>query len=622
MLSRTALFFLAMLSACSLVGCIEVVSVETLAVATVTETAPPPTPTDEPTPTTTPTKEAEVWDGGVIPNGSGYTNEDLGVAWTLPDDDWVFLDVSSMELVFEDMVFLTMLLPREESEGRFVILAANESSPFEMRALRWLLEINPELALENFATFGETVEVTEVDGETAIFYRLEALTGDINFAWFVIRSSDLVMIIAQGFDNVGDVEVLLETLDFTDEVNTTVETPSLESLTQEELLTHLPAVTEDLRGLETLEEVPFQFMDSDALKVWLEQETREEQEPDEIAAGERMYKLLGLIPEEADLFQLIFDLQSSQILGFYDPESAVFTIVSREPSDSDALSVEDQVTFVHEYTHALQDQHFDLSRFTEAQEGRYNDDEEIALLSLIEGDASLVTWLFLIDRVSADQSKRLFDAAITEASQDVLDLTPPFLQESLLFPYMQGMAFVLFIYQSGGWEAVNQVWQNPPLSTEQILHPDKYLEDIPTAVELPENLAEALGIGWTESLRDVWGEGQLLMMLEGTTDGFITDTNAAEGADGWGGDQYVYLINGEQDLYIMEVVWDDTFEAAEGYSALLEWLEQIGLENDGGHRFRNGNRSAYLHHKGRHVWLALADDPEVLVAALKVLQWK
>jgi hypothetical protein len=185
----------------------------------------------------------------------------------------------------------------------------------------------------------------------------------------------------------------------------------------------------------------------------------------------------------------------------------------------------------------------------------------------------------------------------------------------MLIPYELGAQFAQTVIEAGGWEALDAVWRQPPASTEQLLHPEKYGEDDPTAVALPDDLAAALGDGWSEPLRDVWGEADLLLLWQETL-----GEDAAAPAAGWDGSQYVFLSHDDGDgLFAIELAWDSDDDAAEGQQALAAWLEAGGFTGQDGVFSAPDGRGAFLQAAADRVYLAVgsqAADVEALVGEL------
>jgi hypothetical protein len=139
---------------------------------------------------------------------------------------------------------------------------------------------------------------------------------------------------------------------------------------------------------------------------------------------------------------------------------------------------------------------------------------------------------------------------------------PPILRESMLFPYIQGLTFVQGLQASGGWSAVNDAFEDPPASTEQILHPEKYTAaEAPIAVALPKDLAASLGSGWKVAFEDSFGEFQLAVWLRGNT--AIGAGGANDAAAGWGGDR-IAVVEGPDGAWgvVLRTAWDSAADAA------------------------------------------------------------
>jgi hypothetical protein len=190
-------------------------------------------------------------------------------------------------------------------------------------------------------------------------------------------------------------------------------------------------------------------------------------------------------------------------------------------------------------------------------------DRAIARLSLIEGDATLVMSLWQIDNLSQAEIMQLLGESLDPEATRILQEMPAALRETLLFPYTRGLTFTQGVQATGGWEAVNEAFANPPASTEQVLHPEKYrAHEAPVKVDLPDDLATRLGKGWTVGLEDTLGEFQLSLWLSDAGGGTLADANQA--AAGWGGDRTAILDgpNGASAV-VIATEWDSTADASE-----------------------------------------------------------
>jgi hypothetical protein len=268
-------------------------------------------------------------------------------------------------------------------------------------------------------------------------------------------------------------------------------------------------------------------------------------------------KAFGLLPADASLADLYIKLLGSQVAGLYSPTDKALYVVSR----SGGIGPAQKTTFAHEFTHALQDQNFDIGSLSLDEIG--HGDQSLARLSLVEGDATLLMTLWQIKNLSqADLGQLLAEAAGDPGTQVLLD-APPVLRESLLFPYTSGLSFVQGLQAGGGWEAVNAAFRKPPASTEQILHPEKYASgEAPIAVTIPADLATRLGSGWKVTSEDTNGEFQLAAWLR--TNSAIDAATANAAAAGWGGDR-IDLVEGPAGAWgvILKTVWDRDADAVQ-----------------------------------------------------------
>ena len=288
--------------------------------------------------------------------------------------------------------------------------------------------------------------------------------------------------------------------------------------------------------------------------------------PEQAADDGRLFSLLGLVDGDIDLWTLYRDLYAEQVAGFYDPQVGRMYIVSGQ-----GWTGVERLTYVHEFTHALQDQVYDLEtglRFSD-EACREGGERCRALSALIEGDATLVEEQWLRTYARPEDLEALLALSSTVASP-VFDSAPAFLQKDLLFPYEHGLEYVRTLYLRDGWSSVDRVHSHPPESTEAILHPGSSPGPAATAVDLGDQAA-ALGEGWRELSAGVLGEWYTRLMLE---------TQLAEGesetaAAGWGGDAYVALRNdaaGTEALVLL-TVWDRPLDAYEFASAMVRLAE-------------------------------------------------
>jgi hypothetical protein len=284
--------------------------------------------------------------------------------------------------------------------------------------------------------------------------------------------------------------------------------------------------------------------------------------PEYIAANERLYHALGLLDADQSLRELFLKLLESQVAGFYRPEEKTLYVVSR----SGTVNGADKVTFAHENDHPLQDANFKV--FDDFESLRDQSDEALARAAIYEGDATLLMSLWMLGHLTPDEIQEVLAAGSDPEAAAILAETPAILSRSLLFPYEAGIAFLQPKQLGGGWDAVNDVFDNLPVSTEQILHPEKYdANEAPIAVTMPSDLAGGMGDGWSVALEDTWGEFQTGVWLG---ESGVEAAAATDAAAGWGGDRLA-LLQGPDDRWAlaMQFAWDsgadaDAFEAAAG----------------------------------------------------------
>jgi hypothetical protein len=318
----------------------------------------------------------------------------------------------------------------------------------------------------------------------------------------------------------------------------------------------------DIRGLELLAPINVEVKTREQLREETRQDLATDYPESERNNDQRVLVAFGLMSPEQDLGEVYVELLGEQVAGYYDPSTDEMVVVAS--SDGEGLSALDQVTFAHEVVHALQDQHFDLESYSDQRiEG--NSDESLAITALIEGDATVAQIDFILS--NADLARDfLFELGGTdEQSSAALDAAPPILSATLLFPYNQGQVFVQYLYDEGGWELVNEAYQNPPTTTEQILHPEKYTEgEVAEVVEVLD-LSTLLGADWATLDEDSMGEFQLSVLLG---DGDLTEKQVERASEGWAGDSYVVSGTNEDVAIVWESSWESEEDAAEFMRAL------------------------------------------------------
>ena len=156
----------------------------------------------------------------------------------------------------------------------------------------------------------------------------------------------------------------------------------------------------------------------------------------------------------------------------------------------------------------------------------------------------------------------------------MLDSSPAFFAKDLLFPYEAGYDFVADLFERGGWDLIDQAYEKPPVSTEQILHPERYPDDLPIPVSLP-NFEAIMGDGWREIDQNVMGEWYTYLILAHGLEenGRLTELDASEAAEGWGGDAYsvFYHTENKTAVMVLKTIWETPRDATEFINAFKDY---------------------------------------------------
>ena len=285
---------------------------------------------------------------------------------------------------------------------------------------------------------------------------------------------------------------------------------------------------------------------------------------DELSAVGRLYEILGVIDPGTDLYELFVDIYSENALGFFDTAEDELYVVDENLLE---LSPQDRLTYAHEFVHALQSQHFDIGSTLDSEEMINDADRKAAYLAMVEGDAVLLQTIYMLENMTEQEQAA---AQGLDFDMSAYLAAPHLIQRIFVFPYVEGAQFVYQFFVKGGWREIDALYERAPTSTEQVLHPGKYvLGEEPVEVDVP-SLVDALGQGWSELKRDTFGEFALLAYLE---DGLV-QREAAIAAAGWGGDKYV-VYSGPDGSYALvhRYEWDSLRDADEFFEGFATFTE-------------------------------------------------
>jgi len=345
-------------------------------------------------------------------------------------------------------------------------------------------------------------------------------------------------------------------------------------------LGELMAAAEQVRGLPFIAIPTVTILDDAEFSQRVSDLVAEDLDRDDLAIDSAFLAMLGMLDPGTDLYQLFIDLYTEQVAGFYDGDTQEMVV----PAAPDGFTPLQKITVVHELVHALTDQHFEFNDVYDDLVDNGNGDDTAAFQALIEGDATRSQFAYLdtmspVDAVAAATEALDYDSA-------VFDAVPSWMQADLAFPYDQGLTFVDAITTSGGLAAVDDAYENPPTTTEQILDVAKF-----NRREQPRDLA-SLTVeldGWDLYDEGTFGEWGLRLLLSDS----VPPGEATQAAAGWGNDTYREFSKGDDVAMAMAYVGDSERDAEELANALIAHIRDgmnagPGEESGGGLLYQTG----------------------------------
>lgn len=340
-----------------------------------------------------------------------------------------------------------------------------------------------------------------------------------------------------------------------------------------------------VRRLPAAENVAYEVIDSETFLARLEDQLREDYPAEHIAAEEATFKRLGLLAADQDLERLTLKLYDQQALAAYEPETKTFSIIGPVKK----IGATESIIVAHEYGHALQDQAFDLAGFYEQDLDQA--DRIWARAALVEGDATAVMYDWAARELKLPDLLSVSAKALTQQDANKMKRLPDILTRPLELAYIDGYAFVNALRGRGGWGAVDVAFEDPPVSTEQILHPELYPGEQPIDIELPD-VAAALGPEWRTSYEQTMGEMQTHVWLaDGKKPASLfpalpAQLPNAEAAAGWGGDRLASL-DGPAGAWA--VVWQTAWDSAADQKEFRTTARKVMRDLPGAHRATNAD---------------------------------
>jgi hypothetical protein len=296
---------------------------------------------------------------------------------------------------------------------------------------------------------------------------------------------------------------------------------------------------------------------------------------------DQVWEAAFLVGEDTTADEAFDEVYGGSVAGYY--ASGRIVLVADDP---DAVAV-DRATLVHELVHALQAQQLNLGGPRNSFDGRK------AVTSVVEGDAN-----YVMDRYQER----------CEAEWDCIEQTPRVSGDRsydmglflvTFLPYSEGPGLVSDLHDRGGWEAVNDAYENYPESTEQVIHPERYPDETPADVSVPDRSAA----DWERFDRggETLGEGALYAAF--WENGVIPEDHLRTDerrynyshpvTDGWAGDRVVPYRNGDDRGYVFRTEWDTTADARAFRDAYLDLLNEHAAEGVRENTYRVPGESAF-----------------------------
>ncbi|MCC7361329.1 MAG: hypothetical protein IT317_17720 [Anaerolineales bacterium] len=296
-------------------------------------------------------------------------------------------------------------------------------------------------------------------------------------------------------------------------------------------------------------------------------------DPDRRASLEkelRVLSILGLVKPTYDLVKYALNSSSDSLGGFYIPWTKQMFVIGQ------TFGGLERFVYSHEFDHALTDQHFDIDAMGVYPNCRLTSQRCAAIRALVEGDATLLMYQWLNQYATPQDYKDFANYRPPEYNLPE-EFPPPYVSQELDFPYTYGADFVQYLYNRGRWAEVNKAYERLPESTEQILHPEKYIaHEAPITVTDP-SLAEALPAEWVMLEDDDLGEWMTFLILGYGADyeAMLPDDTAWTAANGWGGDhhQVYYQSDLDQTVLAAHWVWDTPRDNTQFADALRDYMD-------------------------------------------------
>lgn len=341
---------------------------------------------------------------------------------------------------------------------------------------------------------------------------------------------------------------------------------------------------ERVRGLPFPADVALVLQDREEFQADL-RASQPEDEDDELDPVEEVLKAFGFMEDDADAEGHMEDLLGEAIQGLYEPDERRLVVVLDEHDQSK------EGTFSHEVVHAIDDGRFDLEAMLEIGDD-VDLDRWLARRAVVEGCATLHQLDYLLLRSGFDTSASGPQLSLWSRHSDVLEgkaaslvagtgierdaavaEAPAVLIDLIIMPYVAGARMLNHVKLREGVAGVDRVFREPPESTEQVLDPTRYYEELdpPVTLTLPEVDASTPGASAAAPLEGTLGD-YLIRVLLRDDEGELWPGNVfAE--TGWEGDRFIVRPDGARRVLLWRTEWESARHADAFAERMEEWLE-------------------------------------------------
>jgi len=348
-------------------------------------------------------------------------------------------------------------------------------------------------------------------------------------------------------------------------------------LTMKTIVARLPQV----RKLAFKRNVPLDLETGEQVRQYMSEEMDKYAKKHDLEDDRKVGVMLAMWPRDFLPEKVGMDMETSLLLGFYSHETKRMVVLAGDDTataqvvdgSGKPLSFPyiDEMTLAHELTHALQDQYFDLSRLGQI---KHDDDRELAFRAIVEGDATISGLLYTIKGIHRDQALELLSEifSISSAVPREMASVPDTLTMPGGFPYGSGARFAYYAYKHGGFAAVDELLQNPPTTTHEILDPEKYFGHPSPPAKIAIHGYEKSLAGWTVIDENTMGELMMIAIIHqnlGDAEDWLPTGNA------WRADKFVELGSGDARTMIGFISFADPDNAKHFGETYLKILDDV-----------------------------------------------